>query len=137
MKRTDHGMTTTAGVRMALMAALTQGRNFLLRNVDKRTQEARDDLFGEEHESDFFLLMRAWRYADKANYNPDACRRIGIHIQGVRAVGPLFEIQLNRTLHQPVFHRRKQHAPVVAHRGDHFAPILERFGFSERWHESD
>jgi ATP-dependent helicase HrpB len=76
---------------VALMAALTQGRNFLLRNVDKRTAEAREELFGEEHESDFFLLMRAWRYADKANYNPDACRRIGIHIQGVRQVGPLFE----------------------------------------------
>lgn len=83
----DHGCVRS----VALMAALTQGRNFLLRNVDKRTQEARDDLFGEEHESDFFLLMRAWRYADKANYNPDACRRLGIHIQGVRAVGPLFE----------------------------------------------
>ena len=76
---------------VALMAALTQGRNFLLRGVDKRTQEARDDLFGEEHESDFFLLMRAWRYADKAGYNPDACRRLGIHGQGVRQVGPLFE----------------------------------------------
>jgi len=75
---------------VALMAALTQGRNFLLRNVDKRTAEARDELFGEEHESDFFLLMRAWRYADKAGYNPDACRRIGIHIQGARQVGPLF-----------------------------------------------
>jgi len=76
---------------VALMAALTQGRNFLLRNVDKRTAEARDELFGEEYESDFFLLMRAWRYADKANYNPDACRRLGIHVQGVRQVGPLFE----------------------------------------------
>ncbi len=76
---------------VALMAALTQGRNFLLRNVDKRTQEFRDDLFGEEHESDFFLLMRAWRYADKAGYNQDACRRLGIHVQGVRQVGPLFE----------------------------------------------
>jgi ATP-dependent helicase HrpB len=76
---------------VALMAALTQGRNFQLRNVDKRTQEAREELFGEEHESDFFLLMRAWRYADKANYNPDACRRLGIHVQGVRQVGPLFE----------------------------------------------
>jgi len=76
---------------VALMAALTQGRNFLLRNVDKRTQEAREELFGEEHESDFFLLMRAWRYADKANYNQDACRRLGIHVQGVRQVGPLFE----------------------------------------------
>ena len=76
---------------VALMAALTQGRNFLLRGVDKRTQEARDDLFGEEHESDFFLLMRAWRYADKAGYNMDACRRLGIHVQGAKQVGPLFE----------------------------------------------
>ncbi|HWA24722.1 MAG TPA: ATP-dependent helicase HrpB [Lacunisphaera sp.] len=83
----DHGCVRS----VALMAALTQGRNFLLRNVDKRTQEARDDLFGEEHESDFFLLMRAWRYADKANYNADACRRLGIHAQGVRQVGPLFD----------------------------------------------
>lgn len=76
---------------VALMAALTQGRNFLLRNVDKRTAEARADLFGDEHESDFFLLMQAWRYADKAGYNMDACRRLGIHVQGVRQVGPLFE----------------------------------------------
>ena len=76
---------------VALMASLTQGRNFLLRNVDKKTQEARDELFGEEHESDFFLLMRAWRYSDKAGYNMDACRRLGIHAQGVRQVGPLFE----------------------------------------------
>ncbi|HYC71417.1 MAG TPA: ATP-dependent helicase HrpB [Opitutaceae bacterium] len=76
---------------VALMAALTQGRNFLLRNVDKRTAEAREELFGDEHESDFFLLMRAWRYADKANYPMEACRRLGIHVQGVRQVGPLFE----------------------------------------------
>jgi ATP-dependent helicase HrpB len=76
---------------VALMAALTQGRNFLLRGVDKRTEEARDDTLGEEHESDFFLLMRAWRYADQANYSLDACRRLGIHAQGARQVGPLFE----------------------------------------------
>lgn len=76
---------------VALMAALTQGRNFLLRNVDKRTEEAREEALGEEHESDFFLLMRAWRYAAQASYNLDACRRLGIHAQGVRQVGPLFE----------------------------------------------
>ena len=76
---------------VALMAALTQGRNFLLRGVDKRTQEARDDLFGAESESDFFLLMRAWRYAEKANFNMEACRRLGTHVQAVRQVGPLFE----------------------------------------------
>ena len=76
---------------VALMAALTQGRNFLLRGVDKRTEEAREDVLGEEHESDFFLLMRAWRYSDKAGYSLDACRRLGIHAQGARQVGPLFE----------------------------------------------
>lgn len=76
---------------VALMAALTQGRSFLLRGVDKRTDEAREDTFGEEHESDFFLLMRAWRYAQQANFSLDACRRLGIHPQGARQVGPLFE----------------------------------------------
>lgn len=76
---------------VALMAALTQGRNFLLRGVDRRTEEAREEIFGAESESDFFLLMRAWRYADKANYHMDACRRLGIHVQAVRQVGPLFE----------------------------------------------
>lgn len=76
---------------VALMAALTQGRNFLLRNVPKEVEQAREDALGEEHESDFFLLMRAWRLADKANYALDACRRLGIHAQGARQVGPLFE----------------------------------------------
>ncbi len=76
---------------VALMAALTQGRNFLLRNVSKEVEQARENIFGEEHESDFFLLMRAWRYADKAKYSLDACRRQGLHAQGARQVGPLFE----------------------------------------------
>jgi ATP-dependent helicase HrpB len=76
---------------IALMAALTQGRNFLLRGVPKEAEQAREDLLGEESESDFFLLMRAWRYADKANYSLDACRRLGIHAQAARQVGPLFE----------------------------------------------
>ncbi len=76
---------------VALMAALTQGRSFLMRGVDKRTEEARDEILGEEHESDFFLLMRAWRYADQASYSLDACRKLGIHAQGARQVGPLFE----------------------------------------------
>ncbi|MEO5958565.1 MAG: ATP-dependent helicase C-terminal domain-containing protein, partial [Opitutaceae bacterium] len=76
---------------VALMAALTQGRNFLLRGADKRTEEAREDTLGEERESDFFLLMRAWRYADRNNFSLEACRRVGIHAQGARQVGPLFE----------------------------------------------
>ncbi len=76
---------------VALMAALTQGRNFLLRGSTKDVEQAREDVLGEEHESDFFLLMRAWSYAEKAGYSVEACRRLGIHAQGARAVGPLFE----------------------------------------------
>jgi len=76
---------------VALMAALTQGRNFLLRGASREVEQAREDTFGEEHESDFFLLMRAWRYADRNNFSVDACRRVGIHAQGARQVGPLFE----------------------------------------------
>jgi ATP-dependent helicase HrpB len=76
---------------VAMMAALTQGRNFLLRGAAKQVEEAREEAFGEEHESDFFLLMRAWRFADRSGYSLDACRRLGIHAQGARQVGPLFE----------------------------------------------
>jgi ATP-dependent helicase HrpB len=76
---------------VAMMAALTQGRNFLMRGVDRRVDEAREETLGEEHESDFFLLMRAWRFADRSGYSLDACRRLGIHAQAARQVGPLFE----------------------------------------------
>jgi ATP-dependent helicase HrpB len=76
---------------VALMAALTQGRNFLLRGVPKEVERAREDLFGEEHESDFFVLMRAWRFAERSNFALDACRRLGVHAQAARQVGPLFE----------------------------------------------
>jgi ATP-dependent helicase HrpB len=76
---------------VAMMAALTQGRNFMIRGAGRQVDEAREEAFGEEHESDFFLMMRAWRYADKSGYSMDACRRLGIHAQGARQVGPLFE----------------------------------------------
>jgi ATP-dependent helicase HrpB len=76
---------------VALMAALTQGRNFLLRGAARQVEEAREEALGEEHESDFFLLMRAWRFADRSAYSLDACRRLGIHAQAARQVGPLFE----------------------------------------------
>ena len=75
---------------VALMASLTQGRSFLMRGVPRDVEDARDDVLGEETESDFFLLMRAWRYAEQNSYSVDACRRLGIHAQGARQVGPLF-----------------------------------------------
>ena len=77
--------------RVALMAALTQGRNFLLRGVSRDVEAARQSTLGDEDGSDFFRLMRAWEYAAAQRFSLDACSRIGVHAQGARQVGPLWE----------------------------------------------
>ena len=75
----------------ALVAALTQGRDLLLRNVDKATASLREDLLGEKASSDFWILMRAWNYAAKNQFRMDACRKLGIHAVTARQVGPLLD----------------------------------------------
>ena len=74
-----------------LVAALTQGRDLLLRNIDKATASDREDLLGDKAGSDFWILMRAWTYASRNQYRVDACRRLGIHAVTARQVGPLFQ----------------------------------------------
>jgi ATP-dependent helicase HrpB len=75
----------------ALVAALTQGRDLLLRNVDRQTAELREDLLGEKASSDFWILMRAWMYAAKNQFRLEACRKLGIHALTARQVGPLLD----------------------------------------------
>jgi ATP-dependent helicase HrpB len=74
-----------------LVAALTQGRDLLIRNPGKDVQRFREDLFGDQASSDFWILMRAWTYAAKNNFSLEACRRAGVHAQTARQVGPLLE----------------------------------------------
>jgi ATP-dependent helicase HrpB len=74
-----------------LVAALTQGRDLLLRNVDRDTISLREDLLGEKASSDFWILMRAWSYAANNQFRLDACRKLGIHAVTARQVGPLLE----------------------------------------------
>jgi ATP-dependent helicase HrpB len=76
---------------IALIAALTQGRDLLARKQGTRASDGRDELFDGESESDFFVLMRAWRFAERNGYQIDQCRRLGINAQAARQVGPLFE----------------------------------------------
>jgi ATP-dependent helicase HrpB len=83
----EHGCVYQA----CLVAALTQGRDLMLRPVDKRVKEAREDLLGEQAPSDLFVLMRAWNYAAKNDHRVEACRRLGIHAVTARQVGPLLE----------------------------------------------
>ena len=74
-----------------LIAALTQGRDLLLRNVDAETARRRQDLLGEKTGSDFRVLMRAWDFARRNEFRLEACRRVGIHAATARQVGPLFQ----------------------------------------------
>jgi ATP-dependent helicase HrpB len=76
---------------IALIAALTQGRDLLARRQGAHAGDGRDELLDGESESDFFVLMRAWRYAEQSGYQMDRCRRLGINAQAARQVGPLFE----------------------------------------------
>ena len=74
-----------------LVAALTQGRDLLLRNIDRDTARWREDLLGDKAGSDFWILMRAWNYAARNEFRLDACRRLGVHMVTARQVGPLFQ----------------------------------------------
>ncbi|MBU6409322.1 MAG: ATP-dependent helicase HrpB [Verrucomicrobia bacterium] len=75
----------------ALVAALTQGRELLIRNADRDIRSSREDVLGEKASSDFWILMRAWNYAWKNQFRLDACRKLGIHAITARQVGPLLD----------------------------------------------
>ena len=74
-----------------LVAALTQGRDLLIRNAGKDVETLREDLLGEKASSDFWILMRAWSYAFNNQFRMDACRKLGIHAVTAKQVGPLFD----------------------------------------------
>ena len=61
------------------IAALTQGKSVLPRAQGKQQQEDREDLFGGDAGSDLFVMMRALRYAENANFNPQKLRPIGVN----------------------------------------------------------
>jgi hypothetical protein len=70
---------------------LAQRRNLLIRRQAERIDDRRGDLFGDETESDFFVLMRAWKYAQRNGFDDELCRGMGIHAQAARQIGLLFE----------------------------------------------
>jgi len=75
----------------ALVAAVTSERGLLLRSRGAQARDRRDDLLGGEHESDILRMMRAWMYAQKANFDTAACDELGIHARTARQVGQLYE----------------------------------------------
>jgi ATP-dependent helicase HrpB len=69
---------------VALLAALTQGRNLLRRAEGKQMRADRDDLFGGETESDLFVLIRAFRFAQRNQFDARRCSRLGVNASAAR-----------------------------------------------------
>jgi len=74
---------------VALIAALTQERHLLKRSENSQMEHDRELLLGKEAESDFFILIRAWLYAQQ--HGPDKSRRLGIRYAVAQQVAQLFE----------------------------------------------
>ncbi len=76
---------------IALIAALTQGRNLLRRADGKQMRDEREDFLGGEDESDLFILLRAFRFAEKNNFDPRRCAGLGVNAGAAREAGQLWE----------------------------------------------
>lgn len=76
---------------VALIAALTQGRNLLRRAEGKEAREERADLLGEKDDSDLFILTRAFRFAEKNNFDPRRCARLSVNAAAAREAAQLWE----------------------------------------------
>jgi ATP-dependent helicase HrpB len=76
---------------VALIAALTQGRTLLRRLEGKQAREDRGEVLGDDAESDLFILMRAFRYAEKSGFDSQRCARLGINAGAAREAAQLTE----------------------------------------------
>jgi ATP-dependent RNA helicase HrpB len=76
---------------VALIAALTQGRNLLRRPGGKEMRADREDILGSDDESDLFILLRAFRFAEKNNFDSHRCARLGVNAGAAREAGQLWE----------------------------------------------
>jgi ATP-dependent helicase HrpB len=74
---------------VALIAALTQERHLLRRSENDQMEHDRELLLGKEVESDFFVLIRAWLYAQR--HGADKARRLGIRYAVAQQVAQVFE----------------------------------------------
>ncbi len=74
---------------IALIAALAQGRNLLRRAEGKHVN--REDFLGGDDESDLFILLRAFRFAERNNFDPRHCAQLGVHAGAAREAAQLWE----------------------------------------------
>ncbi len=83
----EHGCVSA----IALIAAVTQGRNLLRRAEGKQAREDRDDILGADDDSDLFILTRAFRFAEKSNFDPRRCGQLSINAAAAKEAAQLWE----------------------------------------------
>jgi ATP-dependent helicase HrpB len=71
------------------VAALAQGKGIFRRKVSRAAEELREDVLGSEETSDFFLQMRAWKFAENQNFDVHACDKLGIDAGAARQAAQL------------------------------------------------
>lgn len=73
-----------------LAAALTQGRDLLLR--DPQAQLAREALLGTSPpNSDLFLLLQTWQHLAQNQFRPELSRRLGIALTPAHQLAPVLD----------------------------------------------
>ncbi|MDZ4788194.1 MAG: ATP-dependent helicase HrpB [Blastochloris sp.] len=71
------------------VAALAQSKPILRRRSGKQVEDRRDDFLGDERDSDFFIQMKAWRFAVENRFDFKACERMGVDVQAARQIEEL------------------------------------------------
>lgn len=104
-------MLIEAGIRrcvptVALIAALTQADNIMLRGRGREVRDRRADSLGDEETSDLLRLVRAWQFARGAGFDVSRCNELGIHARAAR--------QAARTLEQFMAIAREQGLNIQA-----------------------
>ncbi|MEP6821130.1 MAG: ATP-dependent helicase HrpB [Chthoniobacterales bacterium] len=76
---------------IALIAAVTQGRTLMRRAEGKQAREDRDDILGADDDSDLLILTRAFRFAEKNDFDPRRCQRLSVNATAAREAAQLWE----------------------------------------------
>jgi ATP-dependent helicase HrpB len=92
---------------VALIAALSQGRNLLRKSEGKKMDEDRADRFGEKEVSDFVILMRAFEFAAQGNFNPQHCRPLGVNGLAARETAQTYSQFLKIAREEGLMEKRK------------------------------
>lgn len=75
---------------IALIAAILQGREIILRNSSSDQDERREDQWGAEQTSDLLWALKAWEHAREKDFDPEVCRRLGVHAGAAQTAGSVY-----------------------------------------------